>query len=1161
DAMPVAPATPATAALGAGGATDGVAALAPGELDALVAELLGADLEEEVALRGEARYVQRLVRREDAVRRAARPRTALTDVPARLEIPSPGALDAMVFRPRPRRAPGAGEVEVAVHAGAINFRDVMKALGIYPGDAPDAAVLGDEGAGVVTRVGPGVTRFAPGDAVMGVGGGYFGAYVTVPEAFLLPKPAHLSFEEASTVLVAYMTAWHALHTLGRMRAGERVLVHAGTGGVGLAAVALVQAAGGVVFATAGSAEKRAFLRGLGVEHVFDSRTLAFADEIMEVTGGRGVDLVLNSLAGDAIEKSLGVLGPRGRFLEIGKRDIYGNTRIGLRPFRNNLSYSAIDLGATMEPGFVGPFLAELGDGFARGTLRALPHRVFPIGDAAGAFRAMTHAKQIGKLVLRVAGESVPLDLSPAERPVELGADATYVVTGGNGGFGLETARWLVERGARHVVITSRSGRADERVLAELRARGADVAVMRSDVASDADVRALFAELARTRPPVRGVFHSAMVLDDGVIGQLDGARFHAVMAPKAHGAWNLHDATRTLALDHFVLYSSVSAVIGNPGQASYAAANAALDALAGERQRLGLAGTAVNWGLLGEVGVVTRNAKLVEHFGRMGMGALTTREALGALGRLLREGATQTSVLRVDWSKWGASTARGPGPRYTHLIGAGAVKSAAKADGRALKAELATSSDGAKEKVERYLREQVGQVLRTPPARIAEDLVLTELGLDSLMAVELIHRLEGELGVHLPTGKLMGQPTIAKMSGVLVDVLTGKKAAAPAEPALLPPKPAVELSRDATLEADVHLDLAAPAPIEPFGAHVVAELLATTSARVYGLVDAPDAAAGVAELVRRVREVAEVDVDAERLVAVLGDVAKPRLGLTDERFAALADEVDAIIHNGARFNHVASYAALKAANVDATIDVLRLASTGPTKPVVYVSGLASLTAHVCQEGAPMRETDPLPATGRLVGGYAQSRWVAEKILGLAIERGFPVSIHRPGLLLGDVGSTAINADDLSWRAVKACLDVGAVPKGDWDVFFTPVSWARRALVTLSRRVDALGHTFHLVPPERRRLTDLVRPAADAGYTLVELPREEWEARVIAEASKGTASPILPYLMFLPPEVLAAFRAVPGFPAVDTKNVETALAGALPCPPIDPALVRALAALDR
>lgn len=747
--------------------------------DVLTRELLDGDDENEIAWRGEARLALRLTRSS----LDEPPATPLSTLPAegcfRLESAKPGSLDKLVFRPQARRAPGPHEVEIEVHAAALNFRDVMKALGIYPADAEDAMLLGDECAGVITRVGDGVKDLKAGDEVMALAPGSFGSHVTTVAHAVMLKPSHITMEEAATMMVTYLTASYALQHQGRMSKGERVLIHAGTGGVGQAAIRLSQALGAEIFATAGSDEKRGFLRKIGVPHVHDSRTLSFAEEILEVTKGEGIDLVLNSLAGEAIHQSLSILRQYGRFLEIGKRDIYGNTKVGLFPFRKNLSYHAIDLGHALDPKNAKPLMRSLRQLIAARKLPPLPYRTFALSDAVRAFRYITQARQIGKVVLAVKQARVSVTAAPPSADIQFKADSTYLVAGGLGGFGMALSQWLVRKGVRHLVLTSRSGASTDEAragVAAMEAAGAQVTVIQSDVSDPASVAALLQDIQASHPPLRGVFHVAMVLDDAFIPQLNVDRFTKVTGPKVHGAWNLHEQTQDLPLEHFVMFSSVASLIGSPGQANYAAANAFLDALARHRHRQGLPALSVNWGVMAGVGYVARHKKLEEHFERIGWAGLKPDESLPVLARLLRQtNVSQMMVSRIDWAKWAAVTPTLiTTPRYALLTTEDALRQTQSEDANWLRnAVLKASPEEQLGILTTFMSEQVAKVLRTSAAKIDRKRPLNEIGVDSLMAVELIHQIEGQSGIAIPTAQLMnGAPTVDKLAEMLLANLTG-----------------------------------------------------------------------------------------------------------------------------------------------------------------------------------------------------------------------------------------------------------------------------------------------------------------------------------------------------------------------------------------------------
>jgi NADPH:quinone reductase-like Zn-dependent oxidoreductase/acyl carrier protein len=758
---------------------------------ALFEEICADTNEEEVALRGRGRYVHRLTRASFHELAPLRYGNAPGERYS-VDAIAPGGLDGAILRRRPRRPPGPGEVEIEVSASGLNFRDLLKAFGMLRGTGADADFLGFECAGRISAVGEGVTALGIGDAVMAFGQACHGSHVTTSESIVAPKPAHLSFEQAATVPIVFLTARYALHDIGRMKPGERVLIHAAAGGVGLAAIQVARLGGAQVLATAGSREKRDYLRMLGVAHVLDSRSLDFAERVMDITGGEGVDIVLNSLAGPAIAVGLSCLRQYGRFLEIGKRDILGHTRVDLHPFDRNLSFSAIDLAPALEHGrdFIVPAMREIVNAFNERVLHPLPHRTFRIGDLAVAMRHMAQAKHIGKIVLSFQDQTVAPQPSRDVAPALFRESATYLISGGLGGFGLGVASWMVDNGARNLVLMGRSAPTDQarQAIGAMEWRNARIVPVQCDVASEREVAGVLESIYGTLPPLRGVIHGAMVLDDDLLVRLDRRRFRSVTAPKILGAWNLHLQTRDAPLDFFVMCSSVSAILGSPGQANYAAANAFLDALAEERHAAGLPALTVNWGPLGDVGYVAEHPQLLEYFSRTGMEALRLDQATAILGHLLRHNAPRAAAFRMDWGKLGRQfqTIR-TSPRFAHLFEdtPGGIE---HAGGSTRETILAARDGDRRQLLESHLREAVAGVLGTDATRIAVDRPLDELGMDSLMAIELSMRVEADLGLTVPTGTLMSSRSVAHLADAVSALLpadggTDSRTSAAHEPAL------------------------------------------------------------------------------------------------------------------------------------------------------------------------------------------------------------------------------------------------------------------------------------------------------------------------------------------------------------------------------------------
>ena len=737
-------------------------------------EILCAGDETEVARRGNSRFVSRICRttlESQPLRKQAKRNSGYT-----LRIPTSGVMDELALHQTLRRAPGAHEVEIEIHAAALNFRDVMKLLGIYPMEDDRELLLGDECSGRIVAIGGKVEKLKVGDDVIANGPGCFASHLTIPEAFVMRKPRRLGYEEAAAIPVAFMTAWYALHDLGRIQAGEKVLIHSAAGGLGLAAIQIARLAGAEVFATAGNEQKRKYLRKLGIKHVMDSRSTAFAEDIRKATKGAGVDLVLNSLAGDAIAKGMSVLAPGGRFLEIGKRDIYANTAIGLRPLRNNASLFVIDMGQVIadQPGTVHRLLQGILKLFRAGKLHPLPLRTLPVSQAADAFRLLAQAKHIGKIVLAMQNVPVAPRLAPPASHIRFRTKASYLITGGLGGFGLAVARWLVENGAKTLILTGRSGAVTaeaKRAVAELKHLGATIAVVKADVTDERQVKRLF-EKIKSLAPLRGIFHTSMVLDDGLLLHLTPDRFSRVLAPKVAGAWNLHAASAGLSLDHFVLFSSVAALVGTPGQANYVAANCFLDSLAHHRRALGLAALSVNWGALSEVGFVARNEFVADHLSAHGVYGIAPRQATQMLGRLLQLNIAQIGFINIDWNHlFPSSVNASPSPRFSQVIAASKDKNSEKG-GDTHSLILLTPSAERLALVIALVSEEAAAVLRIGTAKFDPMRPLNEMGLDSLMAFEMVNRLEDRFRISLPTSAISSNSTAAGLAATVLQSLIG-----------------------------------------------------------------------------------------------------------------------------------------------------------------------------------------------------------------------------------------------------------------------------------------------------------------------------------------------------------------------------------------------------
>lgn len=764
--------------------------------EALIQELLAPDAEQEIALDSDgARHAPRL-RALTPPRALALPQSsARTPGALRLGFDFPGQLRNLRWSEYDPPALRDDQLEISIQATGLNFRDVMYALGMLSDEAIEngfaGPTLGLEFAGIVKQVGSAVSGYQPGDPVVGFGPASFGNRVLTRADAIARIPDGMSFEAAATIPSTFFTIYYAMHHLARLEEGESVLIHGAAGGVGIAAIQYAQWRGAEIYATAGSDEKRDFLRLMGVRNIYDSRSLSYADEILAHTGGRGVDVVLNSLAGEAINRNLRVLKPFGRFLELGKRDFYENTRIGLRPFRNNISYFGIDADQLMSerPDLTRRLFAEVMALFHEGVLHPLPYCAFDANNVVDAFRYMQQARQIGKIV--VTYRNGIHDVRPVATPrpsLALSAQATYLVTGGLSGFGLKTAQWLADKGARHLVLLSRSGPtapATQQAIEGLRTRGVNVHAQACDVTDRDAVAAVLAHARQHMPPLRGVVHAAMVIDDGLIRSATAGQIRRVLAPKVLGAQHLDDLTRGLPLDFFVFYSSGTTLFGNPGQANYVAANGWLEALARQRRSQGLPATCVRWGAIDDVGYLARNKKIKDALqSRMGGSALSSDLALRLLEDILLADASDLGVLELDWRALTRFLPSANSPKFAWV-----ARRAGSGDGDDTSSQdiaqmLATMDDETLHPLLMdMLKSEISEILRVPADKIDSERSIYDMGLDSLMGVELIVALENRFGIRLPVMTLSESATTSKLASKLIELLRSEQAQHAEQPAI------------------------------------------------------------------------------------------------------------------------------------------------------------------------------------------------------------------------------------------------------------------------------------------------------------------------------------------------------------------------------------------
>ncbi len=672
-------------------------------------------------------------------------------------IHKPGDPESIELAAFDRVPPGPGEIEVAVTASSVNFADVLIAFGRYPSIDGAPPRLGMDFAGVVTAVGPDVTTHQVGDHVGGFSkNGTWATFVTCDARVAVTLPSGLTDAQAAAVSIAHATAWYGLHDQAGIAAGDRVLIHSATGGVGQAAIAIARAAGAEIFATAGSPQRRQLLRDMGIAHVYDSRSTEFAELIRRDTDEYGVDIVLNSLTGGAQRAGLELLSTGGRFVEIGKRDVYANNRLELFPFRRNLTFHYVDLALLAEsrPHRVGDLLGKVYQLVADGELPLPQCTHYPLSDAADAIRTMSAAEHTGKLVLDVPRTGRSQVVVPPERATVFRRDGSYIISGGLGGLGLFLAEKMAVAGCGRIVLTSRS-QPNQKALDTIEliaAMGGDIVVEAGDIAAPGTADRLVAAATATGLPLRGVLHAAAVAEDATLVNLTDEVIDHEWAPKAYGAWNLHRATTGQPLDWFCSFSSAAALVGAPGHCAYAAANSWLDAFAHWRRAQGLPATTIAWSAWAGIGLAT--AAAVET-------TITPEEGAYAFEALLRHDRAYTGYAPVSRTPW--LTALAQRSKFAELFQA---RDESLTDTSKFLAELhALPKEEWSPRLRRLVSDKLSKILRRS---IDPDRPLSEYGLDSLANLELRNYLKDETAIRITPSHIS---TVNGLAEALYEYLT------------------------------------------------------------------------------------------------------------------------------------------------------------------------------------------------------------------------------------------------------------------------------------------------------------------------------------------------------------------------------------------------------
>ncbi|WP_054811970.1 type I polyketide synthase [Nocardia arizonensis] len=729
----------------------------------LVAELsvpgaFSHDNADEVLLRGGQRWVPVVtaplgerIEQLEAVESITDP-----EVNFELEMPRTRLLSGLSWRRCARRDPGPGEVEVRMRVIGLNYKDPLKVMGLLGERELSETFFGTdpgmEGVGEVVRLGEGVTDLAVGTLVAVATRAMMGRYRLVDRHRLIPLPAGIEPGQCTST-TSFGTAEYALTDLARIQPGETVLIHGAAGGVGSAAVQVAKAAGARIIGTASTEQRRAHILALGADHALNSRSLNFADDVLGLTDGRGVDVIVSTAPGEILRQNFKAVTEFGRIVEIGKADVYTGGLLELANFDKNLSYFSVDLDrmCAVRPEQLAELLARVYGRIGDGVYTALPYELFETHEVAKAFDEVVRSTRIGRVAIDMCSPSTPV--RPTLPEVEIDSAATYLITGGFGGFGLATGRWLTAKGARRLVLVGRGGAADiaaRRRLDAWRAAGVEIVEERADVADAEAMTAIIARAHAEGHPLRGVFHAAGAVADSRIEDMDFDQLTRVYRPKVHGARVLRRAVADAGIDPdmFVLYSSGGSMFGIFGQYNYSAANLAVEALAEQWSREGLRTVCIGWGhMSGATGGMAADEKVAKYLRVAGFAPIDMADGTAYLEQTLRLGVTRAAIIPTDWS---ALTAAFPQLARTGRLGA--LVTASVRDNSALtklRTELAALEEGKRgQAVARMMAEELAVVMGVAADSIDLTVPVPELGLDSLMAVELGARVTKSLGVDL-----------------------------------------------------------------------------------------------------------------------------------------------------------------------------------------------------------------------------------------------------------------------------------------------------------------------------------------------------------------------------------------------------------------------------
>ncbi|KAF3389382.1 Compactin diketide synthase mokB [Penicillium rolfsii] len=1073
------------------------------------------------------------------------------------------------------------EVEVDMKYVGMNFRDMMITMGFLG----STEQLGFEGSGVVRRVGSSVEHLKVGDKVSCIYDGLFATRVICPAIICEPIPEGITLEDAAAFTVVFATAIYCLLTVGNLQKGQSVLIHSACGGVGLAAIQICQMIGAEIYVTVGTKEKFCHLANvikIPAQRIFDSRSTSFLQGVLRETNGRGVDLVLNSLAGELLHASWRCVARFGKMVEIGKRDFLGHGKLDMKAFIDHRSFHGVDLRAlSLEHPMV---LRNLVDQFRefvkQGKLtRIEPVTVFEASDITKAFRHMQTGQHMGKIVIRMPEDPERLPITGIHRSVCIfRPDAAYLLVGGLGGLGRAVSSWMVEKGARNLIFLSRSGAEStqtQEFIQDLESNGmVSVTVVTGDVSVEGDLHRV---ISAAKWPIAGILQMSMVLKDQMFSKMTYEEWTTALVPKVRGTWNLHYNFQNTQLDFFVLFSSITGFMGFSSQANYAAANTFLDSFVKYRHSQHLPASVLDLGVMGDIGYAAeKSPQTLKIFNTLGSQILEERHLLQALeisifsqfshpssqlivGLGTRDPSTQTLVQEGRFSRWRNVAVSGKATTVPRSHALNSLLDEIRENPKLLDEE--TTQD--------KITVELGKVVASHLA-YAEDLSKEELAnvaIDSLMGIEIRSWFRRNAGIDISLVEISNAGTVGGLADVAVKMLRKKHLSGEelpsqstmtsmVEPDELPIcledmklamdfQPVAGNAPDWCSESEGRIFLTGATGF--VGSFFLLDLLALPQVKnVTCLVRTTDPESGK----RRIEDTfARYSLPTSSLIKVTvvpGNIAYPNLGMSEEDFEHHARVSSTVFHLAAHVNYTLPYSAHREVNISGLLNVLDFVNAGRLKALHYCSSFSAcgIPPFLCGGAIP---EDKRPVLDRrsfeIHSGYTRSKLVAESIVWNAIGNGFPISIYRPGFVMGHSHTGIDKPEDLSSRLMINCIRLGAFPTPpEQRTHIVPVDYLCAAILHISQSSESHGHAFNVVSYHDATITlrDTFKMISDCCPTpLREISSAEW-LQLLREGGKKSMKIATPMLQERLADSLIFWDSSSGMSTYETTNLRKALA---------------------